>query len=158
MKLAIFASLLFMLFGLLILQRFQVPTQSLQTGFFFHALMHVSTFGHGQASQQDHTCPHDQFVKKHWCEYCKNEWQALEFSIDARDDSPTGRNTVLTGQDITFQVDSRGLCANLVDLKPVFECNLGSTESQFCRLKGEKCMTYHSPENGHMFYQETSCI
>lgn len=83
--------------------------------------------------------------------------------MQARDPQTIGRNTVLAGREITFEMlpnDSgrnaaaEDLCVNL-ELRPVFQCNL---DAGFCRLEGEKCMTYHASVNGHMFYQETSCI
>ena len=48
----------------------------------FHALMHVSTFASvGQEFNGFTACPHPHFSRNHWCKQCKNEHEALEFSM-----------------------------------------------------------------------------
>ena len=100
---------------------------------------------------QPKTCPHPAFTRKHHCPHCQNEEDALEFSSPRSHE--TGRNSVLAGTMINFQINDRGHCQN-ENLGVVYECNL---QMGYCRLEGEQCTTYHHPGNGHMYYQRTKC-
>ena len=115
----------------------------------FLILILVSNFEYNMEN-----CPHFNFARKHLCEDCVTEEDALIFSRPRIGE--TGQNSVLAGtlQDLDFQINSdRGVCQN-EKLGVVFECNL---ELQNCRLRGKQCTTYHHTGNGHMYYQSTRC-
>ena len=105
-----------------------------------------------QIDYKSETCPHFSFVRKHLCEYCVTEADALEFSMPRK--GQTGRNSVLAGNsaNLNFTVNQRGHCQN-ENLGTVFECNL---EREFCKQR-KNCVTYHDTGNGHLYYQNTNC-
>ena len=98
------------------------------------------------------TCPHPNFKLKHWCQNCLNEEQALQFTLERRN-FDTGRNTVLAGSNLEFlKVGER--CEN-TKFSTVFECDVFGMK---CKIRGTSCKTFHKPENGHMFYDDTICL
>ena len=70
----------------------------------------------------------------------------------------TAKNTVIIGQDLSSKFklmeSNQKLCHNYI-ASVVFECNL---QFKFCKIRGQKCTTYHRPGNGHMYYKDTRCI
>ena len=105
-------------------------------------------------SSSEQECPHSRFKFKHWCEDCETESEALQFTLRQRN-FETGRNTILAGKDLEFGLsDEFGRCQNL-NLSPVFECNVFG---KVCHRRGLKCQTFHSVNNGHLFYQKTQCF
>ena len=103
-------------------------------------------------------CPHPAFLRKHWCEFCLNEEDALIFSTERFRLNETSKNTVITGQDLSrkfkLMESNQKRCHNYIG-SVVFECNL---RGNFCKIRGKNCTTYHHPGNSHMFYQDTRCI
>ena len=97
-------------------------------------------------------CPHPNFKFKHWCENCSSEIEALDFTV-ARRNFDTGRNTVLAGFDLQFEIIN-GKCVNS-NWSTVYECNVFEMR---CLTKGHQCKTLHALHNGHMFYKNTYCI
>ena len=96
-------------------------------------------------------CPHPTFKSKHYCENCRSENDALEFTFRRRTD--TFRNSVLAGKNLEFEIIN-GRCQN-VNLSTVFECVSGPGQSRCSTRKN--CKTFHAPSNGHMFYRNTIC-
>ena len=99
-------------------------------------------------------CPHPSFEFKHYCEDCKNENEALEFTFRRRR-TDTFRNSVLAGKNLEFEIIN-GRCQN-TNLSTVFECQLTPGSSRgYCRTR-KNCKTFHSTFNGHMYYRDTFC-
>ena len=115
-------------------------------------LLILILIGIGIHYHQSETCPHPAFTRKHHCQHCQNEEDALEFSSPRRGE--TGRNSVLAGNVMNFQINDRGHCQN-ENLGVVYECNL---QMGYCRLRGEQCTTYHNTGNGHLYYDSTRCL
>ena len=115
-------------------------------------LLILILIGIGIHYHQSETCPHPAFTRKHHCQHCQNEEDALEFSSPRRGE--TGRNSVLAGNVMNFQINYRGHCQN-ENLGVVYECNL---QMGYCRLRGEQCKTYHNTGNGHLYYDFTRCL
>ena len=114
---------------------------------FIIAMMYI----YGATNQE---CPHSMFKFKHWCENCETESEALEFTLSHRK-LETKRNTILAGKDLEFGLtDYYERCQNL-NLSQVFECDV---YRKVCHRRGLKCQTFHSVNNGHLFYRETHCF
>ena len=117
---------------------------------FIIAMMYI----YGATNQE---CPHSMFKFKHWCENCETESEALQFTLNRRkleQNYDTGRNTVLAGKDLEFGLIEHGRCQNL-NLSKVFECDV---YRKVCHRRGLKCQTFHSVNNGHLYYQKTRCF
>ena len=117
---------------------------------FILAIMYI--FGAGNQE-----CPNSMFKHKHWCEDCDTESEALQFTLNHRNFEnglETGLNTVLAGKDIEFGLTEDGRCQNL-NLSKVFECDV---YRKVCHRRGLKCQTFHSVNNGHLFYKTTRCF
>ena len=103
-------------------------------------------------------CAHPSFKYKHYCEDCKNENDALEFTFRRRND--TGLNSVLAGENLEFEEIINGRwnrprCQN-VNLGTVYECRVNGPNQGWCSTK-QNCKTFHDTFNGHMFYRQTIC-
>lgn len=105
-------------------------------------------------------CPHNMFVKKHLCENCSSEEDALEISKRRVKFSPTVVNGVIFGnEDDNFWETVRNLhghktlCKNKIGMMH-YTCNLKANR---CRRNGKNCFTLHDTENGHFYYQKTVC-
>ena len=96
-------------------------------------------------------CPHPSFKLKHYCEDCRSENEALEFTLRRND---TFRNSVLAGKNLEFKIIN-GRCQN-VNLSTVYECRVNGPNQGWCSTR-QNCKTMHATNTGHMFYRQTIC-
>jgi hypothetical protein len=100
-------------------------------------------------------CPNPAFIAKHVCPACKNERDALNFSLPRRDN--TGLNTVFVAAGVTytsFMGPEEQLCKNNQKVL-TYHCNL-NVPQPFCKKIGI-CQGNHATSNGHLFYDNLSC-
>ena len=101
-------------------------------------------------------CPHPEFSRKHHCEHCKNDQDALAFSKERRATGyPTNVNSVLMGNADFVSEDHNGEpCCKNAKPAPVTKCNI---KGGYCRSEGQQCTTWHATRNGHLFYEDNAC-
>lgn len=99
-------------------------------------------------------CPHPSYVYKHNCENCRNEAEALEFSLKRR--GPYGVNTVFTGT-TTFSIWNKNptYCANNIR-QVAYRCDL-SAKRPYCRPLG-RCFGELFRSTGHFDYPYIDCV
>ncbi len=98
-------------------------------------------------------CPHGNFVMKHLCSWCASNQDALEFSKERNARGSrfrTNVNSVLFGSP-SFESDGN-YCFS--DDAKIVTCTLNSGN---CVLNGNRCRSYHSLENGHLYYGDIQC-
>ena len=86
----------------------------------------------------------------------------MAFSDRRRKISASGKNSVLFGDssrthwEVTtkYGLPNEILCRNSVGWIQ-YTCD---THSKYCKKYGEHCFTWHSQQNGHLFYRETECV
>jgi deoxyribodipyrimidine photolyase len=87
---------------------------------------------------------------------CKDEKDALRFSLERRKNDPSGTNTVFTGKSYysVWKWDAN-YCANQ-NRQLTFECSL-SVRKPFCKSLGY-CLGEHLQYNGHFDHPRASCF
>ena len=110
-------------------------------------LVPLTLFNQVKADDFNSNCPHPSFSRKHLCNHCQNEQDALEFSRHRQD---TNVNHVFFGSP-NFKVED-GYCVN----EPVtaYQCTL---KTGYCRFLGNQCQGKHSTSYGHLFYRQVEC-
>ena len=117
------------------------------------ALLSYNYYDHRPSTGLDE-CPHEAFLRKHVCDWCVDENDALDFSRGRRGVDSTNVNSVVVGGSSEFAREGAdGRCVNLEPLR-VMNCVM---DIRRCRLQGERCTTYHDTGNGHMYYRDTNC-
>ena len=112
--------------------------------------------------EDEHQCPHKNFLIKHVCPGCLTEGDALDFSRLRGErlreqHHRQGRirkvnlNTVIFGTPKFIEVEDRCVNENPVT---AFKCTMRENS---CRRMGDNCLVKHHFKTGHLFPEEIEC-
>lgn len=104
-------------------------------------------------------CMHNCFGEKHLCPACTSEADAAAFTTAKGRHHYTFDQTVVTGGNVGFNRDARGLCEG--EPATTYQCSYDNVVNKIwtCVLAttgtGTKCKTYHRVTDGHL--EEKDC-
>jgi len=120
-----------------------------------------------QSEDDQHQCPHKNFLIKHVCTECEKEADALDFSqlraqrlheqrqLEGQQGNTrikrNSLNTVIIGTPTFIEVGNRCVNENPVT---AFKCRM---KEGVCSKMGDNCLVKHHFTTGHLFPDEIEC-